>query len=194
MNRPYAIFAVALALAACGSGESSGSGGSSSSAGSVATAGTAGALGGAPAAGGSAVATGGGGASSNAGAGHGNSGGSTSGGHSNAGSSSGGKVEPGNPCMSGCPSGTVNACWGAGCPLGECDESGFLADAACSSTYSGAVNSNSVYCTANETAGYCMLTITNTLQYWAVNCVNGTPQVTSCPNSCGLSTEGVAGC
>lgn len=194
MKFAYATFACAVALAACGSGENSGAGGSTGSGGSSTDAGRGGASAGASA--GTA-----GGATSSAGTGSGgggqsNAGGNVStGGHSNtAGAAGGSKVDPGNPCVKDCPSGTVNACWGDGCPFGECDDSGFLAGPACKGVYTAPVNSSSVFCSAQETAGYCLLTVTNDLAYWAVNCVNGTPQVTVCPDSCGLDASGAAGC
>lgn len=196
MKFAYATFACAVALAACGSGENSGAGGSTGSGGSSTDAGRGGASAGASA--GTA-----GGATSSAGTGTGSGGGGQSnaggnvstGGHSNtAGAAGGSKVDPGNPCVKDCPSGTVNACWGDGCPFGECDDSGFLAGPACKGVYTAPVNSSSVFCSAQETAGYCLLTVTNDLAYWAVNCVNGTPQVTVCPDSCGLDASGAAGC
>ncbi|HEY3253112.1 MAG TPA: hypothetical protein VGJ91_04155, partial [Polyangiaceae bacterium] len=88
----------------------------------------------------------------------------------------------------------VEACYGDACPLGECDNSGFLADAQCTDLYPAGVSSSTVYCAAGETGGYCLLTSSKDLSYWAVNCVGGTPQIIYCPNSCGVMNSGASGC
>jgi len=173
----------------------------------VPAAGNTGDSGGAPAAageGGSPVAMGGAGKGSadgghsNAGhAGASNTGGHTStggGGATNTAGAGGKAVEPGNACTSDCPTGQVTMCAGDGCPYGECDNSHFVVFTVCGGGYPNPVNASSVFCAAGSNAGYCMLTTDNDLNYWVVNCVDGTPHVTPCSASCSLNAEGVASC
>jgi len=168
----YFGLAVALLLAGCGD---SGNGQSSSSGGTA----------GAPSTGGS-VAQGGAISSGGSKA----LGGTTSGGNSVQGGST---VTAGTPCTSNCPTGNVIKCFTTGCPLGACDNAGFYSSTLCSTTYSKAVDANTIFCAAGQSSSYCLATLSSTLDYYAVTCDNGIPTVVHCPNAgCGVSGAGAS--
>ena len=178
-------------------GGSRASGGAETSAGGKAQAGTSSTAQGGSSGGVSANPQGGspGGASTNP---HGGSSGGAStnphGGSSGGGGGATQSITPGEPCTSNCPDGTITTCFGTGCPLGECDDSGFRSAKTCSATYSGPASSATVYCKAGENGSYCLQTTTTDFSYWAVTCVNGSPSVVYCPDSCGFSEAKGAKC
>lgn len=197
MNRGFLSIGLWLALAACSSAETDhqGTAGASvgGSAGSSGRAGISGASGesGSPGTGGSGTAGANAAGANAAGA---NAAGASTGGTSAGNGGSGGKVEPGNPCVSDCPTGKVTACYGPGCPFGKCDDGGFYASRACDTVYPAPASTSTVYCAANQSIGYCLETTSNNLSFWAISCTNGTPKVTYCPDSCGVTDLGVSGC
>lgn len=85
----------------------------------------------------------------------------------------------------GYPMGTVNLCFGTGCPLGACDDSMFFTDTLCSSVYKADVGPSSSYCNAGETDSYCIKVGTEFDPDFSVNCANGTASVLKCTAGCG---------
>jgi len=151
-----------------GSNGGGGMAGSGGAAGSAALAGSAGL-------GGSGITTGG-------------SSGTTTGGASGAvGSAGAGSL--GTP---GYPSGAVILCFGAGCPMGECDNDQFFADQTCSSVYPSDIGPNSTYCKPAETDSYCLETGPSFGPDYAVSCANGTATVLKCSRGCGSGGDGTS--
>ncbi len=85
----------------------------------------------------------------------------------------------------GYPMGTVELCFGTGCPLGTCDDTMFFTDTLCSSVYKADVGPSSSYCNAGETDSYCMKVGTEFDPDFSVNCTNGTATVLKCTTGCG---------
>lgn len=81
----------------------------------------------------------------------------------------------------------VKACWGD-CPRGECDDSGFFADAACDAAYPAPIDETASYCGSGNGV-YC-LEIGNG-DMFAVQCTAGRARVRLCPNECGAGTGGL---
>ena len=98
-------------------------------------------------------------------------------------------VVPGQPCSVVCASGQISLCLGAGCPYEECGAP--WDDHPCSYFYSTPADSNTVYCAANETNAYCLVTESTQEVNWAVNCVNGTPTITACTSGCQASNPSI---
>jgi hypothetical protein len=176
------------------SGAGAGSGGSSTSGG----AGTTG--GGSKASGGAGTNAGGaGGSSSTGGGGTSTGGGGTGGSGPKGGTSAGGgggggpAVEPGAPCTTNCPKGTVQSCF-ENCPYGACDEGGLFADVACSTYYPKPISDQTVFCAKGQTASYCFTALDKLLNDYVVSCNAGTPTVTACPTGCGVDDKYVATC
>jgi hypothetical protein len=63
------------------------------------------------------------------------------------------------------------------CPLGACDDSGFLADEPCSTLYPSPIGSQTIFCSKGQTATYWLSALDRNLYYYVVSCAAGTPTV-----------------
>jgi hypothetical protein len=85
---------------------------------------------------------------------------------------------------------TVQGCYGDACPMGECDNSLFLADVPCSGVYTAPFGPNTVLCSAAAGDGsYCLDIGASefTSAPWMVTCAAGQGTSQQCPVGCGVS-------
>lgn len=101
-------------------------------------------------------------------------------------------VAPGQPCSAVCATGEADICLGEGCPYGQCGAPWHGHE--CSFYYSQEVGATTTYCSAGQTGNYCLTTQPAKPLYWAVNCSNGTPTITSCLSGCQADPDAVASC
>jgi hypothetical protein len=94
----------------------------------------------------------------------------------------------------GFPSGPVEACFGAGCPKGECDVNGIFTDTPCAPSYPSDVGPSSTYCNAAETASYCLQAGAGFGTFSAVTCASGTASIMVCTSGCIIPNGGPAVC
>jgi hypothetical protein len=199
-NVGLAACLVVLALGTGCSGSTDGAGGSEVM-GSSGTGGTgAGGMGFVPiGTGGGGMSGGGaGGASSTVGGtGSGGTGDVSNGGMGAVGNSGGGQVGSagaGPQGVPGYPTGPVILCFGDGCPMGECDNDMFFADAACSTVYPSDIGPSSTYCKPAESSSYCLEIGPDFGPDFSVSCASGKATVLKCNGGCGSEGGGPYQC
>jgi hypothetical protein len=116
------------------------------------------------------------------------------GGKSSAGNEGGTTAVAGNPCTGICPTGTVLACFGVGCPLGPCDEARFMADDLCSTVYTSPLDGSFPFCSVGQNGSYCLVALNISSSDWVVHCDNGTPTLEKCAGGCGVDSNKLGHC
>jgi hypothetical protein len=94
------------------------------------------------------------------------------------------------------PNGPVRACWGRGCPYGECDDDEMFSDVDCDDAFPGPVDDDALFCQPGDENGYCVEVGPDvfTTDYWVVDCHGDTAVAERCGRGCSYESPGGASC